>query len=198
MRGFLGGVAAGAIAVGLAWWLASTGGAPPAAPATAPVATPRPSAAPAPAASPQPQISPTVSVPRKRAAEAESSTPPADDAPFAPGEAWLRVGDGYVFGETSARRGDAAEGADIVCLDISGDVSLRCSNGARMANAPLGAVGMPDEPARAAELVTDAPDDLKPDAIALSTYSRAQVPGVALVKSAGGAAFKLFVVDIVF
>ena len=195
MRGFLGGLAVGAIAVGLAWWLAAAGDAPPSAPTTAPAATPSPAATPAPAAVPQAQFSPTVSAPRKRAAEAETSAPPADDTPFAPGEAWLRVGEGYVFGETSTRRGDAAKDADLVCLDISGVVRLRCPNGGRMADVPLAAVGMPREVARVAELVSDAPHDLKAEDISLETTSNERAPGVALVKSARGATHKVFTAD---
>jgi hypothetical protein len=189
MRGFLAGLAAGAAAVGLAWWLASAGDAPPAAPTTAPAATP------APAASPTQQPTPPVVALRRRAAEPESPPAPADDAPFAPGEAWLRVGEGYVFGETSVRRGDAAESADLVCLDISGHVSLRCPNGGRMADVPLGAVGMPSEVARTADLITDAPDDLAPGVVLVHWESLPRSPGVVLVKSARGTAYKVLLVD---
>ena len=193
MRAFVAGLVAGAAAVALAWWLstAGTGDAPHA--AEAPLPASRQSRA-------DEKPAPLVAVPRRRVAEptpAEAAAP-ADDAPFAPGEAWLRVGEGYVFGETAARPGDAAEGGDLICLDITDDVvSLRGVSGARMADLPLGAVGIPKDVAKVAGLVTDAADDLADDEVSLTGSARPSAPGVALVRSARGATYKVFAAEIV-
>src|SRR5262245_43343538 len=105
MRALVFGLAAGAAAVGLAWWLVSMDPAPPKTPPAAPEPAPPP-----PAATPAEKPAAPAAAPRRRTSDAEPAPAPSDDPPFGPGEAWLRVGEGYVFGERAARRGDAAEG----------------------------------------------------------------------------------------
>lgn len=195
MKALVAGVVAGAAAVGVAWWLvaAGSGGAGGDAPASASKAPP-----PSRRAEPRPAL-PAVA-PRVRAAESapDAASAPVDDAPFAPGAADLRVGDGYVFGERAPRRGQDAEGADILCVDITAaSVALRTAHGGRLADVPLGVLGMPQDVEGVAALVTDAPERLDGDVVVLGTRASAKSPGVGLVRSASGATYKVYVTTIV-
>lgn len=114
-----------------------------------------------------------------------------DDPPFAPGEAWLRIGEGYVFGESFARGQEASEGGDIRCLDIEPGISLACPYGASPALAPLSAVGMPDDPASAAVLVRDAPVDLPAQRLHLLQRVSPQQAGIGFARSRDGRCYLL-------
>lgn len=191
MKAYVAGVATGAALVGLLWWLAP---APPSGDAEVaePAPSPRPREPPTPVSRRRDEAPEPPRNSRRRDEPAEAASPASDDhTPFPPGEAWLRVGEGYVFGETSARRQGA--GGDIVCFDISGGASLQCPNGAALADTPLGAVGLPDDAAKAAELVTDAPLTLPPGDVEITPKSNARRTGIALVRSAAGAVYRVSV-----
>src|SRR5205814_69459 len=64
-----------------------------------------------------PHEAPCALPPRPTLAAAPRKGPEAL-APFAPGTAVLRIGDGYVFGEDHARPGAAESDVDVLCEDI--------------------------------------------------------------------------------
>lgn len=193
MRRFLAGLVTGAVIVLLAWALMSRED-----PDETPtVAAPTVAAAPVP---PRPQPPEPARPPSPRHTDGPANVPPGGDvnAPFPPGEAVLHAGEGYVFGETAARPRGSADGADIVCLDIGPRITLHGPFGARLADVPLGAVGIPTEPRGAAALVADAPTDLAPgDADVEREAAPGRPGGVALIRSKAAVAYRVFVISVV-
>lgn len=120
---------------------------------------------------------------------------PEQLAPFAPGTATLRIGDGYVFGDDHARPGATESEVDLLCQDIRGGVTLACPRGALPADLPLRAVGLPNTADLAAMLLSDAPHDLPERHASLSARPSAVRTGIALVRGANGATYKVWLLE---
>ena len=113
-------------------------------------------------------------------------------APFPPGEAILRIGDRYVFGETAVVARDDFREGDVECLDVTDGASiLRCAYGAQPANLPLGAVGLPVNPAEAAALLRDADTDLRDPRLRLGVECSPHEPGLGVVRDRSGRTFRV-------
>jgi hypothetical protein len=183
MRRFIAGLLVGAGVVGLAWWATARDDEDRAATSPSPrdVQPPKPRP-PANAATPR------AAAPRRRETPAAESDVP----PFPAGEAELRLGEGYVFGEDHVRPRDDVEAADVVCMDIGEPTSLRCPAGGAAAGLTLGAFGLPADPKAVAALAADAPEDLPEKTVSLATRSTTKRPGIAFVRSTTGATYKVF------
>jgi hypothetical protein len=116
-------------------------------------------------------------------------------APFEEGTAVLRIGDGYVFGEDRVRTEFEEANVDVVCEDIRADLTLGCPHGALAADVPLAAVGLPDTSTGAAALVLDAPIALPERHATLILRPHDKASGIALVKSAAGKTFKVWLLE---
>ncbi len=122
-----------------------------------------------------------------------------DQAPtrrFESGECWLRIGEGFVFGETSVRPGPSRAQVDIYCMDIRHGVSLACPHGAIPAIPTLTSIGLPKSPSAAAALIRDAPLHLPQRRVWLRETCEAQQSGIGLVQAGDGATYKLYLVEL--
>ena len=116
--------------------------------------------------------------------------------PFAAGECWLRIGDGFVFGEEAVRAASHRSAIDIYCQDIRHGASLNCPHGAVEAIAPMTGIGLPTEPAAAAALLHDAPANLPKRNLQLEPRVTPQRTGIGLVCSAAGPVYKVYLAEV--
>jgi len=135
-----------------------------------------------------PPGSTTDSAPAKNEIPAENATA------LPPGRIILRIGDGYVFGETSIRADGDDDTCDIVCQDIRHGASLLCPHGAAAAAMPVAAVGLPAEVKLLAERVADAPAAMPARDVWLRPRPDAEQSGVGLVRAASGKSYRLYLV----
>jgi hypothetical protein len=113
------------------------------------------------------------------------------EASFEPGTALLRIGEGYVFGETSARP-DAEQGeVDLLCLDIGSEILLRCPHGCAPAALPVLFSGETPGLQAAFDLVEDAPVTLRKRTAALRGNPLGLDSGVLLVGDPRGGCHKV-------
>ncbi|MCU0726264.1 MAG: hypothetical protein MUE73_10810 [Planctomycetes bacterium] len=122
---------------------------------------------------------------------------PAASPLFPPGEATLRIGEGYVFGEDRAIARGAGRPADLICLEIAGGgIVVECPHGGRLAAMPLGALGLPADLRRLLALLHDGPADLAPGILRLGTSVRRDVSPVGMARAGSGAVHRLAVVEV--
>jgi RNA polymerase sigma factor (sigma-70 family) len=153
----------------------------------------RPTRAPHAMAAARPE--PTERTRAERPSPAEDGDPRA--GPFETGRAILKLGDGYVFGQSSvlppARRGDA----DVVCLDITAQgASFRCPGGARAADMPLAGLGLPRNASDVLKYAVAAPADLHAADVTLPLTTSRQSTGVAFVRSSSGRTYAVAVIGL--
>jgi len=129
--------------------------------------------------------------PRGQPPEAEADDARADPPPaFAPGVVILRIGEGFVFGESAVRRG-ADEACDIVCQDIRHGASIHAPRGSTEAALPLGAVGVPERAADLAALLADAPEQLAEHDLMLTAGPRGPKLGIGFVRGGDGDTYRI-------
>lgn len=108
----------------------------------------------------------------------------------------LRIGAGYVFGESGLRPRTDRDEVDLYCQDIRHGASLHCPRGAGPALAPMTAIGLPQTAAAAAVFVIDAPTVLAERNLHLASKPTAKQPGLGFVQSQSGTVYKLWLLEI--
>ncbi len=182
MRGFLVGAVVGlAIGVGAMWWLR-----PEAREAPGPL-NPDPIAAEPEPARPPPPVLEAPSMP-------EAVEP---GKPFPKGEAILRIGDGFVFGERHARAvGENVEAVDLICQDIRYGASLECPHGAASVATPFARQSDKLTSRLVFDHLLDAPLEMPARRVHAEHVLRGALSGIALVKASDGVVYKVLCTEL--
>ena len=112
------------------------------------------------------------------------------------GEITLRIGDGFVFGDSTASPDGDREGLDLLVQDIRHGVSLATLAGGRVPSQTMTSIGLPEDPEAALALVIDAPVELpERDLWLLSTVTPLRI-GLGFARSRSGQVYKLCLLDL--
>lgn len=110
----------------------------------------------------------------------------------------LRTGQGFVFGEESARPDGDRSGFDLVVYDVprGRGVILGTLNGGGTARRLFSSVGLPESPVRAFELLDDAPEQLDASELQLTRRVTVEHIGLGFARGLDGEVYKLCVESI--